>query len=34
MGLVGGALSAGLAFILLPVFETVFRIVTSTSSSS
>ncbi len=30
MGLMGGALSAGLAFILLPVFETVFRFVTST----
>jgi len=30
MGLVGGALSAGLAFILLPVYETVFRFVTST----
>jgi cyclic-di-AMP phosphodiesterase PgpH len=30
MGLVGGALSAGLAFILLPVFETLFRFVTST----
>ncbi len=30
MGLVGGALSAGLAFILLPVFENVFRFVTST----
>ena len=30
MGLLGGALSAALAFILLPVFETVFRFVTST----
>ena len=30
MSLVGGALSAGLAFILLPVFETAFRFVTST----
>jgi putative nucleotidyltransferase with HDIG domain len=30
MGLVGGAVSAGLAFILLPVFENVFRLVTST----
>jgi putative nucleotidyltransferase with HDIG domain len=30
MGLVGGALSAALAFILLPIFETVFRFVTST----
>ncbi len=30
MGLVGGALSAGLAFILLPIFENVFRLVTST----
>ena len=30
MGLLGGALSAALAFILLPIFETVFRFVTST----
>lgn len=30
MGLVGGALSAGLAFILLPIFENFFRLVTST----
>ena len=29
MGLIGGALSAGLAFVLLPVFETLFRFVTS-----
>ena len=30
MGILGGLLSAGLAFILLPVFENVFRFVTST----
>jgi putative nucleotidyltransferase with HDIG domain len=30
MGLLGGVLSAALAFILLPIFETVFRFVTST----
>ena len=30
MGLLGGALSAALAFILLPIFETVFGFVTST----
>jgi len=30
MGLLGGTLSAALAFILLPIFETVFRFVTST----
>jgi cyclic-di-AMP phosphodiesterase PgpH len=30
MGLIGGLLSAGLAFIILPIFETVFRVMTAT----
>ncbi len=30
MGLLGGALSAGLAFVLLPIYETVFRLTTQT----